>query len=276
MAKNQKFDVPILVAAASHPTTPKSGNPVRVGTLTGVALKDENADGNTVIDFRLAVYEMSVKGVNDAGNSAVAVGDQLFYVDADVGAGTGFLSKKDSGYFFGIALGAVSSGATANINVLCIAGPGPGELDIGEIITANELAASVAGAGLAGGAGAALSVNVDDVGIEIPVDTLQLKDLGVTTAKLADDGVTKAKLAGGFLKGTAIAGGAAGAHTVTGIATGDELVLVARLDLDGTAANIDLDDLTSEFTISAADTINNAAGTDTTGDKLLVLYLDLT
>jgi hypothetical protein len=90
--------------------------------------------------------------------------------------------------------------------------------------------------------------------------------------------VTKTKLGGGFIKAKVIAGGAAGNHTVTGIATGDEIVLVARFDLDATAGNIDVDDLTSEFSISAANTITNPAsgGTATTGDKLLVIYIDLT
>ncbi len=106
--------------------------------------------------------------------------------------------------------------------------------------------------------------------------TAKILDANVTTAKVADDAITKAKLAGGFLKGTCIAGGAAGDHTVTGIASGDELVLVARLDRDGTAANIDITAITSEFTITGANTINNAAGTNTTGDSLLVLYIDLT
>jgi hypothetical protein len=31
-------------------------------------------------------------------------------------------------------------------------------------------------------------------------------------------------------------------------------------------------DLTGEFSISAADTINNGGGTDTTGNQLLVIY----
>jgi hypothetical protein len=61
-----------------------------------------------------------VKAVNDSGNSAVAVGDEIFYVDAD----TPKLSKKSSGYKFGIALEAVTSGETATINVLHIPGPG--------------------------------------------------------------------------------------------------------------------------------------------------------
>lgn len=59
-----------------------------------------------------------------------------------------------------------------------------------------ELAASVAGAGLAGGAGTALSVNVDGSTIEIATDTLQVKDLGITNAKIAT-GVDAAKIADG-------------------------------------------------------------------------------
>lgn len=62
-------------------------------------------------------------------------------------------------------------------------------------VTADKIAAAVAGNGLAGGAGTALSVNVDDTGIEINSDTLRLKDSGVTTAKIADASVTSTKLA---------------------------------------------------------------------------------
>lgn len=80
----------------------------------------------------------------------------------------------------------------------------------------------------------------------------------------------------GPLRCAIISGGSAGALTLTGIAVGDSILMVARFDLDGTASNIDLDDLTSEFRISAADTISNTGGSDTTSDKLLILYMDLT
>lgn len=62
---------------------------------------------------------------------------------------------------------------------------------------------------------------------------------------------------------------------MTGIATADQLVLVLHLAGAGTAVT-DIADLTSEFTISAANTINNTGGTASSGGKLLVLYLDLT
>lgn len=51
-------------------------------------------------------------------------------------------------------------------------------------ITETQLATSVAGNGLAGGAGTALSVGVDGSTIEITTDTLNVKDAGITGAKL--------------------------------------------------------------------------------------------
>jgi hypothetical protein len=64
-----------------------------------------------------------------------------------------------------------------------------------DAVTAAKIASAVAGSGLAGGAGTALSVNVDASTIEINSDTLRIKDSGVVTAKLADDAVTSAKIA---------------------------------------------------------------------------------
>jgi hypothetical protein len=63
-----------------------------------------------------------------------------------------------------------------------------------------------------------------------------------------------------------IDGGSAGAHVVTGIAVEDVLISV----IHNTAGA--LVDLTDEFTISDADEIDNAEGTDTTNDQLLVIW----
>ena len=62
-------------------------------------------------------------------------------------------------------------------------------------ITSEKLATSVAGAGLSGGGGSALAVNVDNSTIEINSDTLRVKALGVGTSHLADGAVTQAKRA---------------------------------------------------------------------------------
>jgi len=74
-------------------------------------------------------------------------------------------------------------------------------------------------------------------------------------------------------------GGSAGAITITGIAAIDTLLSVHRLDVaadTGTSATGNkiqaAIDLTSEFSISAADAISNTGGTDTTGDRLIVTY----
>lgn len=113
-----------LSVTCSHPTTPAAGLPCRLGNMVGVAVTDERSDGTTTVAFD-GVWDISVKGVDAAGNSAVAAGDALFYVDADVDDGTGFLSKDDTASrFAGFALGAVSSAATTTIPVkLATAGP---------------------------------------------------------------------------------------------------------------------------------------------------------
>lgn len=46
----------------------------------------------------------------------------------------------------------------------------------------TKLSTSVAGNGLSGGGGTALSVNVDNSTVEINTDTVRVKDAGITTA----------------------------------------------------------------------------------------------
>ena len=120
MAKNiTRYEVrrPGWSAVVSHPATPVSGDPVRVGELTGIALTNEGDGGNapteTTVLFGDYYATHSVKGVDGGGNSAVAVGDKLYYVDAD----TPPLSKKNTGRFYGFASDAVASGATTTIEV---------------------------------------------------------------------------------------------------------------------------------------------------------------
>lgn len=69
---------------------------------------------------------------------------------------------------------------------------------------------------------------------------------------------------------TIVAGAAAGDVTVTGIKTRDKLISVLHVDF--TDASETGQDLTSEFSITADDTINNGGGTATTGGFLIVAY----
>jgi len=66
-------------------------------------------------------------------------------------------------------------------------------------VTAAKIASAVAGAGLSGGAGTALAVNVDSSTIEINTDTLRVKDSGIVEAKIADGAVTSAKILDGTI-----------------------------------------------------------------------------
>lgn len=90
----------------------KSGDPVAVGQITGVATIDADADGNATVDTQ-DVYDLSVKGIDAGGNSAVAIGDAIYHVAAD----NPKLSKKNTGVLFGYALETVAAGGTDTINV---------------------------------------------------------------------------------------------------------------------------------------------------------------
>jgi hypothetical protein len=140
MTRDDIYRVPVV---CSDPATPTSGSPVRYGLLTGVALVDESAGGNasgeTSVDFGPREWSLSVKGVNDSGNSAVAKGEAIFYTDGD----TPKLNKKSSGYFFGIASEAITSGATATIRVMHVPSPGAGTLGSGTVGATNLATDSV-------------------------------------------------------------------------------------------------------------------------------------
>lgn len=140
-----KFVDAALNVVCSNPTTPASGDPVRFGVMCGVAERDEGTDGYTTVNLGPGVYDLSVAAVDDNGNTTIAVGDAIFYVDAD----TPKLSKKASGYFFGVALEAnASSGSTATINVLHCMSPGAGTLGSGTVGTVNLAANAVTAAKL--------------------------------------------------------------------------------------------------------------------------------
>jgi predicted RecA/RadA family phage recombinase len=111
--KNLVYDGKRLQVVPTHPASGVlSGGEVRWGSRIGVAVMDQRSDNKVVIRFT-GVFNLSVKAVNDAGNSAVAIGDKLYFVDAD----SPHLSKKTSGYFAGEAMEAINSGDTATIMV---------------------------------------------------------------------------------------------------------------------------------------------------------------
>lgn len=106
-----------IKGAATAPATPVSGDPVLLGQIPGVALTDEgeggNASGEITIDTA-GVYDLSVKGENAGGNSAVAIGDIIYY---EAGQTPPLNKDATNGVRFGYALGTVGSGLTATIPV---------------------------------------------------------------------------------------------------------------------------------------------------------------
>lgn len=158
-----------------------------------------------------------------------------------------------------IAAGAVGSDeiATDAVGADEIAAGAVGTTELADIsVTAAKIATAVAGAGLAGGGGSALSVNVDASTIEINVDTLQLKDAGVTsaklasssvsTAKIADSAVTSAKISDGtIVNGDVATGAAISASKLAGVlvnggGTANATVTISTSAASGTPADGDL------------------------------------
>lgn len=105
----------------SSPTTPASGDPIRYGDLTGVALTDESADGNasgyTSVDFGPSVWNVYV---DDDAATGIAVGDPIYYHDTATGSPATHLNNNATSYdaFFGVAQETVSTNGTAQIKVL--------------------------------------------------------------------------------------------------------------------------------------------------------------
>ena len=99
---------------------------------------------------------------------------------------SGVVTIKDSGVILGTeTTGNYVSTAVAGNGIDVSGATGDVTISIGSgEVTSTMLATAVAGDGLAGGGGSALSVTVDDSSIEIDSDTLRVKASGITNAML--------------------------------------------------------------------------------------------
>jgi hypothetical protein len=135
--------VTIPVASIVAPNNPpKSGDPCIAGAvLVGVANQDGSVGGSIVLSRR-GIYNLSVLAKHaGAVNDAVAVGDQVF-----IDASTAVLSKDATDVPFGVALDAVTSGATATIRVLIVQAVGVAALTQSGPATDGVTAAVASGA----------------------------------------------------------------------------------------------------------------------------------
>src|SRR5262245_46850948 len=123
MAANQMFDFGglwTLSGKASVPASPLSGSPALFGTIPGVALVDEDADGYCTLAIN-GVWSLSVYAHNGSAGAAINNGDSL-YIDAT----SLVISKDTNDRFIGkaydrtTAFGSqlIASGAVGTIGVL--------------------------------------------------------------------------------------------------------------------------------------------------------------
>lgn len=119
-------------------------------------------------------------------------------------------------------------------------------------------------------------------GVSSPIATLEVtgtfvfKDvLGNTIFSLTEGNMTT-HFSSLPIKTRCIAGGAAGNLSCPGVSVGDQLLGIVGFKLtEGTPNTMTPGGFLSEFTITAADTINNTGGTNTTGYVLFVTFNDM-
>lgn len=78
-----------------------------------VAIIDQDADDEVTVEFgqHFVVYDLSVTGANDVGNTAIAAGDVIQFDGGTLNV------DATNGSAYGTALEAVASGATTTIRV---------------------------------------------------------------------------------------------------------------------------------------------------------------
>jgi len=166
------------------------------GALANVANSQLTNDG-----FMLGTTDISLgaTGSSVAGLTLTGVEASGSFTGSFTGAFVGTTDLPDLTDGNGIADFTYDGSTTATVAVeadgstLSVGSGGVKVADGG--ITATQIATSVAGAGLAGGGGTALSVNVDDSSIEINTDTLRVKAGGIATAMIAAGAVVSASIA---------------------------------------------------------------------------------
>lgn len=204
---------------------------VNPGMFTFVEEGTDNGDTGWVLtnngtvtlgSTALVFGQFSGVGALIAGNGLTKTGNTI-----DVGAGSGITVNANDV--------AINLGSNSGLNTTS-----------GLVIDA-----SLAGAGLTLSTGV-LAVNVDNSTIEINVDTLRVKDLGITTAKLADDSVTAAKI-NADVAGSGLTQGGGGELNVN---TGNGIEIVGDAVAVNIAANAGLAFVSSELAVTFDDGVN--------------------
>ena len=99
----------------TFPAIPSSGDPVRFGAMTGIALTDEGQEIalQTTAYFGPFWADVPVH----ASNGAVAIDDAIYFSDTATGSPATNLSNSPTGVFFGYARAAATSTEVATISI---------------------------------------------------------------------------------------------------------------------------------------------------------------
>ena len=108
MAKNEVYypgnTIPLPVPAGT-----KSGDPVVVGTIAGIAMEDRDAAGNAPVRVK-GVFMLSVTGHDGNDTKAINVGDKVYYTAPSGGTRAIINANASADAEFGVALGAIAKG----------------------------------------------------------------------------------------------------------------------------------------------------------------------
>lgn len=190
-----------MAVACTNPAIPSSGDPVRYGLATGVALGDEDAMGLTVVDFGPAVWRLNV--TENIGGQ-VDPGDAVF-----LNAAATVISNTPTDFFFGIAAGTVLIGETTEIEVIHVPSPGAGALGAGSVGTAALAAGALAATAPGRAITAAGYFNAATVLDKFGADSF---DAAAVLAVIEDDAIPEVKLAANSLTSTVVADSVADAE----------------------------------------------------------------
>jgi hypothetical protein len=248
-------------ALANVTNSQLSNSSVTIGS-TSVALGATAASlaGLTNISNSGAVADSSITG-SFTGSFKGEVDIDL----ADLTSGNGLTGGPYDGQ------AAATFAVQADGSTLSVASTGVKVADAG--ITATQIATSVAGAGLAGGGGTALSVGVDDSSIEITGDTLNVKALGVTNAMLAGS-IANSKLTNSSvtLGSTSVALGATAA-SITGLTNITNTGAVADTKITGSFTGSFVGDGAGLINVASNLAIAGESGTGTVALKTQTLTI---
>jgi hypothetical protein len=122
MATNIKYPGPGVSLNLAVSAGVVSGDAVQIGKIHGVAVEDRGSDGYAVVKLPyMFVADLAVEAVDNDSNSAVSIGDELYY---DSAATIKINKDNVNGVFIGLALEAITSGSNDTIMIAMAGAPG--------------------------------------------------------------------------------------------------------------------------------------------------------